>query len=164
MRLKKYSRFAIIMGATQFLLGASWLVFEEGDVLDDDAFPGMAMLVGGLSLLLYTFRTKNNLGLKEYHDTKSLDNELLFSDTGHVEIISNDGFTRVLGVLSALGIIISAGLAIFYLGWFLERPRMSRVNDPGEVIGMVLAPVTIVCVVQSAIYTLRTFDARWVRA
>ncbi len=163
MKLRKYARFAWIMSPLVLLMGLIWLGSSKKKLYNDDNFPAVIMISTGLALFIYLIRTAPMLNMKVYEDTKSLDNDLIYSDSADFELVRMGNFNFILALISAFGMLGLAMLSVFYWAWFLERPRFSRIKDAEEAIGMTLAVVVSVCVVQSFIYVLRTYDKKWVR-
>lgn len=160
MNLRKFARFALVLGGVLMTAGIAWIVFQKDNLFDDENFPGVLLSIAGTTLLVYTIRTLPLLEKRVYENTQSIDNDLLFSDSGDFVVKGIGVFNFTLAILSAFGMIGVSMFSVYFWGWFLGRPRLSRINEPDEVIGMLMAVVVTICVVPSFIYVLRTYDRK----
>jgi hypothetical protein len=160
MKLKKFSRFALILGGSLILAGLSWILTSRRPIFSDSNFPAVIYSVSGMAILIYTLRTIPLLNKRVYEHTQSIDNDLLFTSSENFVVKGVGTFNFILAVLSAFGLIGAASLSLYFLGWFLDRPRLSRINEPDEIIGFIMAIITAICVVPSFLYVLRTYDRK----
>jgi drug/metabolite transporter (DMT)-like permease len=162
MNLRKFARFAWVLGAILLIAGVAWIVFQKDDLFDDDNFPGLLLSVTGGTLLAYTIRTLPLLEKRVYENTQSIDNDLLFSDSGDFVAKGIGAFNFTLAILSAFGMIGVSMFSVYFWAWFLERPRLSKINEADEIIGMLMAVVVTICVVPAFMYVLRTYDRKYI--
>jgi drug/metabolite transporter (DMT)-like permease len=160
MNLRKCARFALINGSLLIIAGLAWIALNEQGFFDDNNFPGVLTFITGAAVLSYTIRTTPLLDKRVYENTQSIDNDLLFSTSGNFTTKGIGPFNFILAIVSAFGMIGTTMLAIYFWGWFLERPRLSRVNDYDEILGLLIGIVVIICAVPSFIYVLRTYDRK----
>jgi hypothetical protein len=155
--LKVFGRISLIASIV-FLL-CFWgrlIIMDNAEWNSVDIILSSIVTLGSLAQVVFVLRSLPILQLEPYHEFETLDNEMAFSDTDDVHIVSLSGLDIVFAVLGGL-----LWLALVIIGARSFGAMFSiSLNQPLSIVQAVMILSAILGSVPSLVYNLRVWNKK----
>ena len=155
--LKVFGRISLIASIV-FLL-CFWgrlIIMDNAEWNSVDIILSSIVTLGSLAQVEFLYRSLTILQLEPYHEFETLDNEMAFSDTDDVHIVSLSGLDIVFAVLGGL-----LWLALVIIGARSFGAMFSiSLNQPLSIVQAVMILSAILGSVPSLVYNLRVWNKK----